>query len=108
MEKGMTENDIIKIIEDKVPQYIPFIVMLKFHFSNNSFFHMLSFFFRFVSVLILCANFSLKLDEVKSKSLSYYLRYLTASKIIELFGITNMSYIIISIIIFILFWFRVV
>jgi len=104
----MTENDIIKIIEDKVPQYIPFIVMLKFHFSNNSFFHMLSFFFRFVSVLILCANFSLKLDEVKSKSLSYYLRYLTASKIIELFGITNMSYIIISIIIFILFWFRVV
>ena len=44
MEKGMTENDIIKIIEDKVPQYIPFIVMIKFHFINNSYFHMLSFF----------------------------------------------------------------
>ena len=107
MEKGMTENDIIKIIEDKVPQYIPFIVMIKFHFINNSYFHMLSFFFRFVGILILCSNFILKLSEVKNKSLSYYLRYLTASKILELFGITNTSYIIISIIIFILFWSRV-
>ena len=108
MEKGMTENDIIKIIDDKVPSYISFIVMLKFHFSNNSFFHILSFFFRFIGILILCANFSLKLSEVQTKSLSYYLRYLTATKILELIKITNTTYIIISIIIFILFWFRVI
>ena len=104
----MTENDIIKIIDDKVPSYISFIVMLKFHFSNNSFFHILSFFFRFIGILILCANFSLKLSEVQTKSLSYYLRYLTATKILELIKITNTTYIIISIIIFILFWFRVI
>ena len=104
----MTENDIIKIIDDKVPSYISFIVMLKFHFSNNSFFHILSFFFRFIGILILCANFSLKLSEVQTKSLSYYLRYLTATKILELIKITNTTYIIISIIIFILFCFRVI
>ena len=69
---------------------------------------LLSFFFRFIGILILCANFSLKLSEVKSKSLSYYLRYLTSAKILDLISITNSSYIIISIIIFILFWFRVV
>ena len=103
----MTLDDLIKIIEDKVPPHISFIIFLKFHFSNNRFFHILSFFFRFIGILILCANFSLKLNEVQNKSLSYYLRYLTASKILELIKITNTTYIIISIIIFILFWFRV-
>ena len=48
------------------------------------------------------------MTEVKAKSLSYYLRYLTANKLVELTGITNTTYIIISIIIFILFFFRVI
>ena len=59
----MTLDDLIKIIEDKVPPHISFIIFLKFHFSNNRFLHILSFFFRFISILILCANFSLKLNE---------------------------------------------
>ena len=78
----MTYNNMIKIIHDKVPPHIPSLIMLKFYFTNNIFFHILSFFFRFVGFLILCANFSLKLSEVKNKSLSYYLRYFTATKLI--------------------------
>ena len=104
----MNYNEIIKIIHDKAPSYISFIIMLKFHFTTNSFFHILSFFFRFIGILILCANFSLKLSEVQNKSLSYYLRYLTTTKLLELVNITNKSYIIISFIIFILFCCRIV
>ena len=108
MEKGMTHDDMIKIIDDKVPSYISFIIMLKFHFCNSNFFHKLSFFFRFIGILILCDNFIQKINEVKAKSLSYYLRYLTTTKILEFIKITNTTYIIISIIIFILFFFRII
>ena len=104
----MSFNNIIRIIHDKVPTYISFLMLLKYHFTNNCFFHLLSYFLRFNSIIILCANFSLKLNQIKSKSLPYYLRYLTSAKILDLISITNSSYIIISIIIFILFWFRVV
>ena len=104
----MAYNDVVKIIHDKAPSYISFVIMLKFHFTANSFFHILSFFFRFIGILILCANFSLKLSEVQNKSLSYYLRYLTTTKLLELFKITNKSYVIISFIIFFLFCCRIV
>ena len=107
MEKRMAYNDIIKIVHDEAPSYISFLILLKFYFSNNSFFHILSFFFRFIGILILCANFSLKLNEVKNKSLSYYLRYFTSTKLIEITGINNKTYIIISFIIFILFCLRI-
>ena len=103
----MAYNDIIKIVHDEAPSYISFLILLKFYFSNNSFFHILSFFFRFIGILILCANFSLKLNEVKNKSLSYYLRYFTSTKLIEITGINNKTYIIISFIIFILFCLRI-
>ena len=108
MEKGMTYNNMIRIIHDKVPSYISFLILLKSHFTNNCLFHILSFFFRFVGILILCANFSLKLQEVKNKSLSFYLRYLTATKLIEISGINNNGYIIISLILFFLFSFRII
>ena len=108
MEKGMDHNDIIKIIHDKTPSYISLFILIKFQFTNNIFFHMLSFFFRFISLLILCANFSLKLSEVKNKSLSYYLRYLTSQRLLELLNITNKTYIIISIIITIMFCLRII
>ena len=107
MEKRMAYNDIIKIVHDEAPSYNFFLILLKFYFSNNSFFHILSFFFRFIGILILCANFSLKLNEVKNKSLSYYLRYFTSTKLIEITGINNKTYIIISFIIFILFCLRI-
>ena len=68
---------------------------------------MLSFFFRFIGLLILCANFSLKLSEVKNKSLSYYLRYLTSQRLLEILNIANKTYIIISAIITIMFCLRI-
>ena len=104
----MTFNNIIKIIHYKVPVYISLLIMIKFYFPNNIIFHIISFFFRFNGILILCANFSLKLSEVENKSLSYYLRYLTASKLIEITKINNNTYIIISLIIFILFCIRII
>ena len=103
MEKGMDHNDIIKIIHDKTPSYISLLILIKFQFIYNIFFHIISFFFRFIGLLILCANFSLKLSEVKNKSLSYYLRYLTSQRLLELLNITNKTYIIISAIILVLF-----
>ena len=107
MEKGMDHNDIIKIIHDKTPSYISLLILIKFQFTNNIFFHILSFFFRFIGLLILCANFSLKLSEVKNKSLSYYLRYLTSQRLLEILNITNKTYIIISAIITIMFCLRI-
>ena len=108
MEKGLAFNNMIKIIHYKVPTYIFFIVLLKFYFTNNIVFHILSFFLRFNGIIILCSNLTLKLSEVGNKSLSYYLRYLTPSKLEQLINITNNSYIIISLIIFFLFCFRII
>ena len=102
----MSYNNLIKIIHYKVPSYIPFFIMQKYHFTNNIFFHMLSNFLRFNCLLLLCANFSLKLSELESKSLSYYLRFLTSKKLMEILNITNTNYIIISLIIFFLFCLR--
>ena len=104
----MSFNNIIRIIHDKVPIYISFLILLKHHFTNNSFFHILSYFFRFNGIIILCSNFSLKLEQIKNKSLPFYLRYLTTYKLMEITKITNSTYIIISFIIFILFCLRVV
>ena len=104
----MSFNNIIRIIHDKVPIYISFLILLKHHFTNNSFFHILSYFFRFNGIVILCANFSLKLEQIKNKSLPFYLRYLTTYKLMEITKISNSTYILISFIIFILFCLRVV
>ena len=103
----MNHNEIIKMIHDKTPTYISLLILIKFQFTNNLFFHILSFFFRFIGLLILCANFSLKLSEVKNKSLSYYLRYLTSQRLLEILNITNKTYIIISAIITIMFCLRI-
>ena len=108
MEKGMTFNNIIRIIHDDVPSYISFLILLKYHFTNNWFFHVLSYFFRLNGLIILCADFSLKLDQIRNKSFPYYLRYLTSYKLIEISGLTNAGYIIISYIIFFLFCLRLI
>ena len=50
----------------------------------------------------------MKLSEVQNKSLSYYLRYFTSQKLLELFGITNIAYIVISAIILIMFCLRII
>ena len=104
----MTFNNIIRIIHDKVPSYISFLILLKYHFTNNCFFHLLSYFLRFNAIIILCSNFSLKLHQINNKSLPYYLRYLTSYKLMEISAMSNLTYIIISFIIFFLFCFRMV
>ena len=104
----MNHNDLMKIIHNKTPLYTSLFILVKFQFTSNIFFHILSFFFRFVGILILCANFSLKINELQNKSLSYYLRYLTSQKLLDLIGITNKLYIIISIIIFIILCLRII
>ena len=104
----MNHYDLLQIIHDKTPSYISLFILLKFRFARKKIFHILAFFLRFVGILILCENFCLKLSEVKDKSLSYYLRYLTAQKLIQLTGITNKAYIIISSILLIMFLFRII
>ena len=104
----MSFNNIIRIIHDKVPAYISFLILLKYHFTNNCFFHILSYFLRFNGIIILCANFSLKLNQIKNKSLPYYLRYLTSHKLMEITQMTNGNYVVISYIIFFLFFLRII
>ena len=45
---------------------------------------------------------------MNNKSLSYYLRYLTSAKILQISGANNTTYIIISFILFFLFCFRMI
>ena len=108
MKKDITYYDLIRIVHDKVPSHISFLLMLKLDFTYNNIFYILSYFLRFNSILILCGNFQLTLEEVKeNKSISNYLRYFTAKFLMESFNITNFTYIIISLVIFVLFCFRI-
>ena len=107
MKKDMAYYELIRIVHDKVPAYISFLLMLKLDFTDNIIFYIVSFFLRFNSILILCGNFQLSKREVnENETISKYFRYFTCNFILYTLKITNLIYIIISFIIFILFCIR--
>ena len=108
MKKDITYHELIRIVHDKVPAYISFLLMLKLDFTYSNIFYILSYFLRFNGILILCGNFHISIAEIKgNKTLSNYLRYFTAQFLMEYFQLTNFKYIIISIVIFVLFCIRI-
>ena len=44
MKKDITYYDLIRIVHDKVPSHISFLLMLKLDFTNNAIFYIISFF----------------------------------------------------------------
>ena len=107
MKKNMAYYELIRTVNDKVPSYISFLLMLKLDFTDNTFFYIVSFFLRFNGILILCGNFQLSQREVnETKALSKYLRYFTCHFLLSSAKITNLVYIVISLVILILFSIR--
>ena len=108
MKKDITYYDLVRIVHDKVPSHVSFLLMLKLDFTNNTIFYILSYFLRFNGILILCGNFRLSKKEAKeTKSLSRYLQYITSYYIMKEAKITNFIYVIISLVIFVLFCLRI-
>ena len=100
-------TQIIQHIHKKISVYIPFLLMMKVDFTENFIFFYVSYFLRFISILIHCGSFVVDEEQViNNKSLSKWLRNITAYKLVDLFGIDNLTYIIICIIILVLFIIR--
>ena len=108
MKKDFTYYDLIRIVHDKVPSHISFLLMLKLDFTNSIIFYILSYFLRFNGILLLCSDFHSTLEKANnSKSIVKYLNYLTSYYLMKSINITNFIYNIISIVIFILFSYRI-
>ena len=77
--------------------------MMRIDFTENFTFFFASYFFRFVGILIYCRVFAIDGYQVKAnKTLSQWMRNITVYKL-GLLGLSNMGYIVISLIIFVLF-----
>ena len=108
MKKDIEYYDLIRIVHDKVPSHISFLLMLKLDFTNNTLINVISYFVRFNCILILCGTFQLSKKEVlESKSISHYLEYCSAFFLLKTFKATNFIYNVISLIIFVLFCIRI-
>ena len=102
-------TQIIQHIHKNISIYIPFLLMMKVDFTENFIFFFFAYFLRFIGVLIHCGNFNIDSEQViNNKSVSHWLRNITAFKLVELFGMDNLTYIVICIIIFVLFGVRLV
>ena len=102
-------TQIIQHIHKNISVYIPFLLMMKVDFNENFIFFFVSYFLRFIGILIHCGSFIIDSENViVNKSLSKWLRNITAYKLVEVFGIGNMAYIIICLIIFVLFIVRLI
>ena len=99
---------VVQHVHKNISTYVPFLLMMKIDFSENFGFFFLSYFFRFIGVLILCGDFSFTEDQViREKTLSKWLRNITSFKLVNLLGIGNLGYIIVSLAIFVLFCVRI-
>ena len=102
-------TQIIQHIHKKISVYIPFLLMMKVDFTENFIFFFASYFFRFIGILIHCGSLVIDSEQIiKNKSFSDWLRNITAYKLVYVFGIDNMAYVIISLIIFVLFIIRLI
>ena len=100
-------TQIIQHIHKNISVYIPFLLMMKVDFTENFVFFFVSYFLRFIGVLIHCGSFIIDSEQViNNKSLSNWLRNITAYKLVEVLGIGNLTYVIICIIILVLFIIR--
>ena len=101
-------TQVVQHVHKNIPLYVPFLLMMKIDFTENFAFFFASYFFRFIGILIHCGDFALeKYQIIENKTLSKWLRNITAYKIVDLLGISNKAYIVISIIIFVLFCIRI-
>ena len=101
-------TQVVQHVHKNIPVYVPFLLMMKIDLTENFAFFFAAYFFRFIGILIHCGNFNIEIYQViGNKSLSKWLRNITAYKLVELLGISNMSYIVICIIIFVLFCIRI-
>ena len=102
-------TQIIQHIHKNISLYIPFLLMMKVDFTENFVFFFVSYFLRFIGILIHCGSFVIDSEQVISnKSLSNWLRNITAYKLVEVLGIGNLAYVIICIIILLLFIIRLI
>ena len=101
-------TQVVQHVHKNIPVYVPFLLMMKIDFTENFIFFFASYFFRFIGILILCGDFSIETYQViENKSLSQWLRNITSFKLVEILGISNISNVVISIIIFVLFCIRI-
>ena len=101
-------TQVVQHVHKNIPVFVPFLLMMKIDFTENFAFFFASYFFRFVAIIIHCGDFSVETYQIKeNKSLSKWLRNITTYKLVQLLGITNMAYIVISLVIFILFCIRI-
>lgn len=99
---------VVQHVHKNISTYVPFLLMMKIDFTENFGFFFLSYFFRFIGVLILCGDFSFTETQVREhKTLSKWLRNITSFKLVDLLGIGNLGYIVVSLIIFVLFCVRI-
>ena len=101
-------TQVVQHVHKNIPLYVPFLLMMKIDFTENFAFFFFFFFFRFVGLLILCWDFAIEGYQIKdNKSLSQWMRNITVYKLAQILGISNMGYIVISFIIFVLFAIRI-
>ena len=99
---------VVQHVHKNISTFVPFLLMMKIDFSENFGFFFLSYFFRFIGVLILCGDFSFTEKQVlEHKTLSKWLRNITSFNLVDLLGVGNLGYIVISLIIFVLFCIRI-
>ena len=101
-------TQVVQHVHKNIPVYVPFILMMKIDFTENFIFFFASYLFRFIAIIIHCGDFTIDAKQViENKALSKWARIITAYKITEVFGITNIGYLIICIAIFVLFSVRI-
>ena len=89
---------IIKEINKDTPSIVSLLLFIKSNSFENEIFYLLAIFLRFISLLIICGNF----DNETNLTISSFFRAFLSYGLTEQLKITNLIYIIISIIIFVL------
>ena len=101
-------TQVVQHVHKNIPVYVPFLLMMKIDFTENFAFFFASYFFRFIGILIHCGNFFVEDRQMlENKSFSMWLRNITSYKLVQLLGMTNLGYIILSLIILVLFGIRI-
>ena len=102
-------TQIIQHIHKNISVYVPFLLMMKVDFTENFIFFFASYFFRFLGIKIHCGSLVIDSDQIiNNKSFTNWIRNITAYKLVEIFGIDNLAYVVISLIIFLLFIVRLI
>ena len=60
---------VVQHVHKNISTYVPFLLMMKIDFTENFGFFFLSYFFRFIGVLILCGDFSFTKTKSSGKRL---------------------------------------